>query len=233
MQRDAAIAMGKLDAAVACDKTLKLTMRDFGEDHPDFEDFYPDTWDALRDYDGMVQDILGGDKKPIYAPLAETPVSSGPQNFAQWYRDFDGVNMRVDFEIAFEEPMPGVFVYENGDFFPLDDQGFGNGPEPDHNFLFTTEAHTLFTYEGGEVFTFRGDDDLWIFVNGKLAVDLGGVHRPLEESIDFDAQAAELGIEIGNTYAMDIFHAERHTSESNFRIETTIDLTCVTNIPVM
>ena len=41
-----------------------------------------------------------------------------------------------------------------------------------------------------------------------------------------------LGIEIGQTYPMDIFHAERHTNQSNFRIETTIDLTCITNVPV-
>jgi fibro-slime domain-containing protein len=38
-----------------------------------------------------------------------------------------------------------------------------------------------------------------------------------------DAQAAELGIAAGGSYAMDIFHAERHTSSSNFRIETTIE----------
>ncbi|MBC8071568.1 MAG: hypothetical protein IAG13_24795 [Deltaproteobacteria bacterium] len=32
-----------------------------------------------------------------------------------------------------------------------------------------------------------------------------------------------LGLTVGETYAMDIFHAERHTNESNFRIETTIE----------
>jgi fibro-slime domain-containing protein len=41
-------------------------------------------------------------------------------------------------------------------------------------------------------------------------------------TIDFDAQAAELGIEPGGSYSMDIFHAERHTTASNFRFETNI-----------
>ena len=36
-------------------------------------------------------------------------------------------------------------------------------------------------------------------------------------------RGAALGITIGNTYSMDIFHAERHTSASNFQMETTID----------
>ena len=105
-------------------------------------------------------------------------------------------------------------------------------PDRRHGLLFTTEAHTAFTYVGGEVFTFRGDDDLWVFVNGKLAVDLGGLHQQQEETIDFDANRTRLGIEVGQTYPMDIFHAERHTSESNFRIQTTIDLSCIENLSV-
>jgi fibro-slime domain-containing protein len=43
-----------------------------------------------------------------------------------------------------------------------------------------------------------------------------------------DALAGQLGITVGQTYPMDIFHAERHTSESNFRIQTTIE--CFTPI---
>ena len=52
---------------------------------------------------------------------------------------------------------------------------------------------------------------------------LGGLHPSLSQTIDLDTQAAALGIAPGNTYDMDIFHAERHTVNSNFRIETTID----------
>jgi fibro-slime domain-containing protein len=44
------------------------------------------------------------------------------------------------------------------------------------------------------------------------------LHPALEGSIEMDS----LDLVVGETYAMDIFHAERHTNASNFRIETTI-----------
>ena len=40
--------------------------------------------------------------------------------------------------------------------------------------------------------------------------------------MSLDQRAGELGISPGTSYPMDIFHAERHTGSSNFRIETTI-----------
>ena len=90
------------------------------------------------------------------------------------------------------------------------------------NFLFTTEIHATFTYGTGQTFSFRGDDDLWIFVNGRLALDLGGLHPATEGTIQLDAQATTLGITPGASYPIDIFHAERHTIDSQFRLQTNI-----------
>ena len=59
--------------------------------------------------------------------------------------------------------------------------------------------------------------------NGKLALDMGGIHTRQTDTIDFDAQAGALSITPGEVYRLDLFHAERHTSDSYFRIETTID----------
>ncbi len=69
-----------------------------------------------------------------------------------------------------------------------------------------------------------------MFVNGKLAIDIGGIHSAIDQTIDFDAQAAALGITPGNTYPIDFFQAERHVTGSNFRLETSID--CFTNIVI-
>ena len=80
--------------------------------------------------------------------------------------------------------------------------------------------------EGGS-FSFRGDDDLWIYINGKLAIDLGGVHGAESKTVNLDDYAQELGIEPGNSYSFDLFFAERHRTQSNFKFQTTFELQCL------
>ena len=103
----------------------------------------------------------------------------------------------------------------------------GNSPQEKgrHNYGFTTELHTASTTSGGESFTFTGDDDVWVFVNGRLAIDLGGLHPPKSQTLNLDGAAATLGIAPGGTYALDSFHAERHSASSNFRVDTTLAFT--------
>jgi fibro-slime domain-containing protein len=161
------------------------------------------------------------------APWTITPptysIKDG-SSFAQWYNTTPNVNMEIPGELTLAETPPGsgISVYDTTAFFPIDGQGFGTTPGQAHNYSFTTEIHVRFTYQAGQKFTFRGDDDLWIFVNNNLALDVGGQHQALQGTIDFDAQAAALGITVGGIYSMDIFHAERQTTDSNFRIETNI-----------
>lgn len=195
--------------------TLNATIRDFRAAHPDFEG-------ALGDDRGLVRVDLGGDGKPVYAPAGATTTVSGQASFDQWYRDVAGTNMAFTEPLPLTESPPGTFTFDDSTFFPLDGKGFGE-EVMGHNFHFTTEVNGTFVYKGGEIFSFTGDDDVFVFVNGKLALDLGGVHGQQMATIDFDAQAGALGIQLGRTYPLAVFHAERHTVESNFRMVTTID----------
>jgi fibro-slime domain-containing protein len=145
-------------------------------------------------------------------------------SFASWYNDDPAYNMTILGELPLvEDPNTGIGEFDSNAFFPLDNQGYGNTPGEVHNYHFTTEAHVSFTYSPntGQLFTFQGDDDLWVFVNGRLAMDLGGIHEPLIGTINFDAQATKLGLNGPGSYSMDIFHAERQTTESNFKVTVT------------
>jgi fibro-slime domain-containing protein len=206
-----------------CAVNLTGTVRDFrafngGAGHPDFEVF------GGNGLDGLVEFDLGADHKPVYAHPGGTAHTTGPSEFAQWFNDVEGVNMAFPFTITPVVGPDGGLTYANNAFFPIDGQGFGNEGN-EHNYHFTYELHMEFAYKGGEVFTFTGDDDLWVFINNRLGIDLGGLHPALSETIDLDAMAGTLGITVGQTYALDLFQAERHTSESNFTIQSSLEFT--------
>jgi fibro-slime domain-containing protein len=197
-----------------CGSNLTGVLRDFQDAHPDFGD-------AVADDRGLVQRFLGPDRKPVYAPAGPTATTSGAANFNQWYRDTPGVNQSVQYVLPFTDRGNGISTFDSQAFFPLDNQLFGNEYQ-DHNYHFTFELHTEFAYRGGEVFTFAGDDDLFVFINGQLAIDLGGVHAAQTDTVDLDAEAHTLGIAPGNSYALDLFQAERHATGSTFRVDTSL-----------
>lgn len=200
-----------------CTANFTGVLRDFHTAHPDFEKF-------LGDDKGIVKADLGADQKPVYASNGTTPTTTGKANFDQWYRDTQGVNSPMLYTLAVTKNQTGGVVFDDPMFFPLDGKGFGNEGNA-HNFHFTFELHTEFAYKGGEIFKFTGDDDVFVFINKKLAVDLGGVHAAESTTISLDAMAAMLNIVKGSTYDFAIFQAERHTVESNFRFETSIGFT--------
>jgi fibro-slime domain-containing protein len=216
-----ATTTGDAEAGTTCIPNLTGDVRDFTDQgphkHPDFETF------VGNGELGIVEPLLGSDDKPVYASSTTTKYTTGKTSFDVWFRDSPEYNIPLKYTLVLTK-VGTISTFDSPAFFPIDGQGFGNDGR-DHNFSFTFELHTQFQYKGGEVFTFVGDDDLWIFVNKHLAVDLGGVHDAETGSIDFDARAGELGVTKGNIYDLAIFQAERHTPGSHFRIDTSVDLT--------
>jgi fibro-slime domain-containing protein len=208
--RDVTLSDGGL-----CGTTLVGTVRDLLDTHPDFEKFT-----NISDKQ-IVSPMLGADQKPVYAGNPRTPSTTGKENFDAWYHDVPGVNVALPLSIALTPSGTGTYSFNNDAFFPIDGQGLGNQGR-NHNFHFTAEIHTRFIYRGGEVFTFKGDDDIFVFINNRLSINLGGVHEQQTDQVNLDARAAELGISKDGIYPLDLFFAERHTVESHIRIDTTI-----------
>jgi fibro-slime domain-containing protein len=224
----------------SCGSTILGVVRDFNgkldpNPHPDFE-AYSGATPTL----GMVEPKLGSDDKPVYTGICEVAAHTGacPNGdqttsraaFDQWYRYDATVNRPYVVYFALQ-PNGAKSTFESHAFFPLDGAGWTNQGRT-HNYHFTTEVHTRFKYVGGERFSFIGDDDVWVFINGNLAVDLGGLHIEATGAVDLDAAADRFGIIKGNVYTLDLFHAERHTSASNFKIDTDLLFTnCGTIVP--
>jgi fibro-slime domain-containing protein len=209
---------------------------------PDFENVPATGGGGPWDDKEIVTDTLGADSKPVYKSSSTTLTTHGKAAFDQWYNTVDGTNIIKQIPIILTANANGTYKYDSlsagaplspgGGFFPIDDSSayktdFGNQGQ-NHNFSFTVEIHTVFTYNGGETFTFSGDDDVFVYINKKLVINLGGIHGREEANVAIDS----LGLAKGAEYQLDFFSAERHVTQSNLLITTSLGLTTNPDIPI-
>lgn len=231
-----AIATATLAAssAFAATTTLSGTLRDFCAPS------ITGTCTQLTDFEGSIPGVVPNMTATTLSgglPVAGSGIVTGASsstNFAKWYVDSPGFNLSQAYSLTLTETAPGsgIYSYASSSFFPIDGALFGNQTRA-HNYHFTLHLEGQLSFAdptagADNSFSFTGDDDLWVFVNGTRFIDLGGVHGASSASFtEEDLKAA--GLAAGTDYDLDIFFAERHTSESNFNITTSFAITPPSN----
>ena len=222
-------------SAMAFSLPFNVTVRDFrgagAATNPDF-----DNSDISGLKTGMVATTLDSNGKPVYIGSGGGSNAAGnvfsAASFAAWYRSCDGSQYSCVSQhtvtLSAEVDANDVLSYSNNAYFPLDaltnSSIWDNAGAPNHNFFFTSELYLQLIYDPTKEnkFKFTGDDDVWVFINGQLVMDLGGIHAATTGEFDLDNLAAGLGISAYEKYDFTMFHAERHHTESNMSIISTL-----------
>lgn len=223
-----AVALLAAAASVASADSITLTgvVRDFTADGRDFEG------DITGLRSGLVSPTLGPSGVPTLnlAPGGWTPGAgsiASHESFARWFDPAAEFNMEHRITLTETAAGSGILTFRDSDFFPADGQLLGNEGRA-HNYHFTFELRTAFIYEPGQFITAGGDDDIWIYVDNRLALDLGGVHPRRTGTVSLD----DLGLTPGDTYTFALFFAERHSSRSELWLDTNIRLVQQVPTPV-
>jgi len=216
---------------------LTMQLRDFKK----FDAADPTTNPAFHNLDSeksVVAETLGADHKPVYrAPDNDSP-TFGAELFDQWYRDVPGTNYLVSYPLPLVLSGDGLYEFDSQKtgvpdadmdvdrrvFFPLDDGSlyatpFGNQGYK-HNQAFTGEIHAVFTAAAGGTLQVRGDDDVYVFIDDQLVIDLGGPHAARGMDLDLD----DLSLSAGE-HALHVFYAERMGVTGDFMLRSSFALT--------
>jgi syndecan 4 len=172
---------------------------------------------------------------------------SAYSDFPSWFTDSDGINSPLNSSLRLDRNN-AVYVFTSDSFFPVDNVGFVNNTidlkdcnEETRNFGFTSVFQSAFRYEGNETLVVHGSDDIWVFVDKTMALDLGGTHGPLcqemilpgagltvnrtgsgmvdssipacvgEAAEELSPLTLRRELQVGQFYRLDIFHAQRHS----------------------
>lgn len=190
---------------------------------------------------GLEQGLVGFELDKEYLPVGksgELTPNRGLNDMKRWFESVEGKSENYTGALKLEYVADGAeFSFQQEKFYPLDEVEFSKGDAANsdhHNHLFTMNFAVPFTVlgSGAENFEITADDDTFVFVGNKLAVDMGGVHEATTGKFSIhengevysgvqDEELAYSGINVepGEGSIVRIFHADRDSEDSVFKVK--------------
>lgn len=168
-----------------------------------------------------------------YKSIVLTDNGTGTYSFEAGY---SGTKKDVRYDRESGTIYNGTNGGDESGFYPLEDLGYeqpglltatskvNNGAK---NGSFTLRGESQFVYnkDSNLYFTFTGDDDVYMYINGTLALDLGGAHGRNSKTVNLnDLDATKYGLKEGQVATFTFFYMERCSDASTFGIKTNMKL---------
>lgn len=167
-----------------------------------------------------------------YKSIVLTDNGTGTYSFEAGY---SGTKKDVQYDRESGTIYNGTNGGDESGFYPLENLGYEqpglltttSAVGATHNGGFTLRGESQFVYnkDSNLYFTFTGDDDVYMYINGVLALDLGGAHGRNSKTVNLnDLDATKYGLKEGQVATFTFFYMERCSDASTFGIKTNMKL---------
>lgn len=167
-----------------------------------------------------------------YKSIVLTDNGTGTYSFEAGY---SGTKKDVQYDRESGTIYNGTNGGDESGFYPLEGLGyeqkgllkntsFTDGKHRNGSFTLRGESQFVYNEDANLYFTFTGDDDVYMYINDVLALDLGGAHGRNTKTVNLKEVADKCGLVDGQVATFTFFYMERCSDASTFGIKTNMEL---------